>query len=94
MVCCARRTGAYGAEFFAQAFKGAPGLQNLTATEAWRVAYTWLLQNTISVANIWRDPQHLTQYYAEDKFLPVYNGVKATPAQVTRACVCRRRRPA
>ena len=47
--------GAFGSDFF----KFFPAfMQNLTAQEIYRVAYTPLIQDTVSVANIWRDPKH------------------------------------
>lgn len=42
------------------------------------VAYNFLGQK-ISVANIWRDPHHLSQYLSGNDFLPKYTS-KATPA--------------
>ena len=74
--------GVYGSDFFAKGFKGIPAMQNLTSAEAYLVAYTRLLQNTVSVTNIWRDPYHLPQYYSSNKFLPVYNGLRASAAEL------------
>ena len=68
--------GVYGNDFF-KFFP--PFMQNLTAEEVYRVAYTPLIQDTVSVANIWRDPNHACQLLAGNDFLPMYNGLR-TPA--------------
>lgn len=75
--------GVYGADFFASA-DIPPVLQNLTADEVWRVAYTTLIQDTVSVAGIWRDPNHNAQFVAGNAFLPLYNGLRTPQATLAR----------
>jgi len=73
--------GVFGNDFF-KFFP--PFMQNLTADELYRVAYTPLIQDTVSVANIWRDPQHASQFVAGNQFLPVYNGLRTPAATLAR----------
>jgi palmitoyl-protein thioesterase len=73
--------GVYGNDFF-KFFP--PFMQNLTAEEVYRVAYTPLIQDTVSVANIWRDPKHVSQFLVGNDFLPMYNGLRAPASTLAR----------
>eukprot|EP01049_Picozoa_sp_SAG25_P005499 SAG25_NODE_379_length_8822_cov_7.896366_8_plen_308_part_00 len=75
--------GVWGQQFFAQAHFPA-ALRNLTANEVWRVAYTAPLQDTLSVANMWNDPHQQADFLEHNKFLPLYNGLKAPAATIAR----------
>ncbi|KAH8069397.1 palmitoyl-(protein) hydrolase [Aureococcus anophagefferens] len=52
------QAGVFGPDFFKDVVHDAPLLENVTAEEAYHVAYTWAGQK-LSVANMWRDPNHL-----------------------------------
>ena len=73
------QAGVYGKDFFAAFEKKIPWLEPYTADALWLVAYTSLAQSLISVANIWRDPNHLSSYAKGDVFLHGYTS-GATPA--------------
>ena len=51
------------------------GLQELTLKEIWHVAYNGVAQATLSVANMWNDPNHRDEYLEENTFLPEFNNV-------------------
>jgi palmitoyl-protein thioesterase len=72
--------GVYGADFFASL----PGhlFPNVTADSMYLVAYTRLAQDTISDANMWHDPNHLSDFFKYDKFLSGYT-YNATAAMKT-----------
>lgn len=70
------QAGVFGAAFFAKL--KIPFFENVTAAEAWRVAYTWPAQKLLSIANMWRDPSHLDDYAASNQFLPAV--LEAAPA--------------
>ena len=63
------QVGVFGSAFF-KSITSSPLLENLTAEEAYRVAYTLPAQLTLSVANMWRDPKHLGDYLSGNRFLP------------------------
>ena len=48
-----------------------PFFERTTANLAYLIAYNWLGQK-ISVANMWRDPNHLDRYESGNVFLPKY----------------------
>lgn len=48
-------------------------LQNLTKEDAYRVMYTGELQDSLSIANYWRDPFHLDEYLEWSRFLAPIN---------------------
>jgi hypothetical protein len=50
-------------------------LGELTLEEIYRIAYTEPLQRSLSVANMWSDPYHVSSYLAGNSFLPKYNGL-------------------
>lgn len=52
------QAGVFGPDFFKDVVHDVPLLENVTAEEAYHVAYTWAGQK-LSVANMWRDPNHL-----------------------------------
>mmetsp|Transcript_83080 Transcript_83080/g.144286 ORF Transcript_83080/g.144286 Transcript_83080/m.144286 type:complete len:496 (-) Transcript_83080:212-1699(-) len=68
--------GVYGPEFFKSVIKQ-PFWQKWTLKNVWRVAQSWILQATLSLANMWHDPFHPS---ADIKhFLPKYNNLANDP---------------
>ena len=51
------------------------GLQELTLKEIYHIAYTSVAQATLSVANMWNDPNQQEDYLKDNKFLPEFNNV-------------------
>ncbi|GMH63888.1 hypothetical protein TrST_g9273 [Triparma strigata] len=47
----------------------------LTLEEIYHVAYTSVFQDTLSVANMWSDPNHVKDYLSDNNFLPKYNNL-------------------
>jgi len=64
--------GVYDAAFFSF-FPDA--IDNLTLEEIYHLAYTRVMQATLSVANMWSDPNHVDDYLSDNKFLPKYNNL-------------------
>jgi hypothetical protein len=63
--------GVYDEAFFS--FFKHVSLQDLTLEEIYHVAYNSLAQMTLSVANMWNDPNHQDEFQSSDTFLPKYN---------------------
>jgi len=59
-------------------------LPSFSKSLIWSVAYTSLAQDHISDANMWRDPNHLSDFNAHTTFIPRYNGDNAPAADVAR----------
>ena len=83
--------GVFGPDFF-DGIK-VPGIENVTAKNGWRIAYTTLSQDTISDFNMWRDPYHLEEFYKYDKFLPGFTdnataAMKANFVRLKKAVFC------
>lgn len=68
--------GVYGVEFFRQVVKGS-FWQKWTLQNVWRVAQSWILQATLSIANMWHDPFHPS--WDINHFLPKYNNLANDP---------------
>lgn len=47
----------------------------LTVTNVWRFAYLGWVQKSLSVANLWHDPNHGTTYKKYNTFLPKWNNL-------------------
>mmetsp|Transcript_10026 Transcript_10026/g.20480 ORF Transcript_10026/g.20480 Transcript_10026/m.20480 type:complete len:295 (+) Transcript_10026:3-887(+) len=43
--------------------------------EIYKLAYTGVFQDSLSVANMWSDPYHVDEYLESNAFLPIYNGL-------------------
>lgn len=50
-------------------------LGELTLEEIYRLAYTPAFQKSLSVANMWSDPNHVDEYIKGNDFLPKFNGL-------------------
>ena len=86
--------GVFGSAFFEGLKKlGLPAwLEQTTADAMWLVAYNFLGQS-ISDANMWRDPRHLSDYLKGNVFLPKFTehatpAMKANFARLKRAVFC------
>lgn len=48
-------------------------LNNVTTDQIFRMVYKSYFQDTLSIANYWKDPNHLDMYLADNIFLPMLN---------------------
>jgi len=64
--------GVYGSEFFTKAIHG-KAWQKFSLHNVWMVAQTWVMQATLSLANMWHDPFHTSR--DPHNFLPKYNNL-------------------
>lgn len=75
--------GVYGDTFFKSKFFP-HAIQKLTKDEVYWLAYRHVIQEHLSVANIWRDPKHAKEFVQHNQFLPVYNGLRTSAPTLAR----------
>lgn len=62
-------------------FKFFGKLANFTLSDIYILAYGIIEQSTLSVANMWDDPMHHSEYLSSNYFLPELNGVRGDPSK-------------